>query len=93
MYALTPTIYPYQRIRAAGFDITVGHLSHRYRINLIGGGRVYAQIECSRSGTVNAAAALARVKSGCWGPSSSVYKALKALADVAEKHAVEDVKE
>ncbi|WP_143068112.1 hypothetical protein [Duganella sp. CF517] len=88
MHERTPTVNPYQRIRAAGFDITVGHISHSYRLNLVVGGRVYAQIECSRSGNMNAGAALARVKSGNWGPTSSVYKALDALADVAEKQAL-----
>jgi hypothetical protein len=82
-----PEVSPYRRIRAAGFEVAIKSQQRTYRLLLVQGDEVVARIECPRNGNVKGEEALAKAKLGQWTPVSGVYKAMAALADVAEVQA------
>jgi hypothetical protein len=77
----------YRRIVDAGHTINIQHRRHSYRIQLVQGAEVVASVECSRTGNLSRAGALEKAKMDAFGPSSSVYKALQQLAEIAEANA------
>jgi hypothetical protein len=81
---LTPTVSAYRRITVARCDIKITHQRHTYRLKLMKDAEVVASIECSRTGNLSAAGALEKARLNAFGPTSSVYKAMQQLADIAE---------
>lgn len=87
----TISVPAYRRIVDAGHTINIQHRRHSYRIQLVHGAEVVAFVECSRTGNLSRAGALERARMDGFGPSSSVFKGLQQLAEIAEANAAAGV--
>lgn len=87
MQNTTIQLEPQVRIDKAGGDLRVSVHEAQYRICLVrkADNTVVACASAGRTGKLTLPEVLDRIRRGTWAPSSSVYRAVALLADVADK--------